>query len=183
MFTELLAAALQIPFQLHVKPTDKVVLVGAGRLGLLIAQVLKLTGADLSVVVRRPEPAKMLEKWGIKWVYANELPDAYADIVVEATGSAQGFALSQRLVRPAGTLVLKSTFAGDVQVNLSKLVVDEVNVIGSRCGPMDAALRLLEQGLIDTKSMISSSFPVSQGLEAFELAKQPGVLKVLISFE
>ncbi len=159
-------------------------LVGAGRLGLLIAQVLKLTGADLSVVVRRPEPAKMLEKWGgIKWVYASELPDACADVVVEATGSAQGFALSQRLVRPAGTLVLKSTFAGDVQVNLSKLVVDEVNVIGSRCGPMDAALRLLELGLVDTKSMISSQIPISQGMEAFDLAKQPGILKVLISFD
>jgi threonine dehydrogenase-like Zn-dependent dehydrogenase len=183
VFTELLAAALQIPFQLHVKPTEKVVLVGAGRLGLLIAQVLKLTGADLSVVVRRPEPAKMLEKWGIKWVYTDDLPDAYADIVVEATGSAQGFALSQRLVRPTGTMVLKSTFAGDVQVNLSKLVVDEINVLGSRCGPMDAALRLLEQGLIDTKSMISSQFTISQGMEAFEIAKQPGILKVLVSFD
>ena len=183
VFTELLAAALQIPLQLHIKPTDKVVLVGAGRLGLLIAQVLKLTGADLSVVVRRPEPAKMLDKWGITWVYARDLPDACADVVVEATGSAQGFALSQRLVRPAGTLVLKSTFAGDVQVNLSKLVVDEVNVIGSRCGPMDAALRLLELGLVDTKSMISSQIPISQGMEAFDLAKQPGILKVLISFD
>ena len=125
----------------------------------------------------------MLDKWGIKWVYASDLPDACADVVVEATGSAQGFALSQRLVWPAGTLVLKSTFAGDVQVNLSKLVVDEVNVIGSRCGPMDASLRLLELGLVDTQSMISSQFPISQGMEAFELAKQPGVLKVLISFD
>ncbi|NLZ26167.1 MAG: alcohol dehydrogenase, partial [Chloroflexi bacterium] len=72
---------------------------------------------------------------------------------------------------------------GDVQVNLSKLVVDEINVIGSRCGPMDAALRLLEQGLIDTKSMISSQFTISQGMEAFEIAKQPGILKVLVSFD
>lgn len=182
VFTELMAAALQIPSQIHVGTSDKVVIVGAGRLGLLIAQVLKLSGADLTVVVRRPEPAKKLEKWGIKWVYADDLEPGRADIVVEVTGSSQGFALSQKLIRPAGKLVLKSTFAGDVQVNLSKLVVDEVQVFGSRCGPMDGALRLLAQDLVDTDSMISAEYPLTRALEAFKAAEAPGVLKVLIRF-
>lgn len=182
VFTELLAAAMQIPSQIQITPKDRVVIVGAGRLGLLIAQVLRLSGADLTVVVRRPEPAKMLESLGIAWAYAEDLPKANADIVVEVTGSAAGFALSQDLVRPAGKLVLKSTFKGDVQVNLSKLVVNEIEVIGSRCGPMDGALRLLEQGLIDTDAMISATYPLSRGLEAFEAAAAPGVLKVLLQF-
>lgn len=182
VFTELLAAALQIPTQIHVNTSDKVVIVGAGRLGLLIAQVLKLSGADVTVIVRRPEPATKLEKWGIKWAYAEDIEPGSADIVVEVTGSAQGFALSQKMVRPAGKLVLKSTFAGDVQVNLSKLVVDEVQVIGSRCGPMDGALRLLAQDLVDTDSMISAEYPLSRVLEAFKAAEVAGVLKVLIRF-
>ena len=182
VFTELLAAAMQIPSQIHISPRDRIVIVGAGRLGLLIAQVLRLTGADLTVVVRRPEPAKMLERWGIHWAYAQDLPKAAADIVVEVTGSAAGFALSQSFVRPAGKLVLKSTFKGDLQVNLSKLVVDEIEVIGSRCGPMDAALRMLDCGQIDTESLINSTYPIENGLDAFEKAAEPGILKVLLNF-
>lgn len=182
VFTELLAAALQINRQVHIKPTDNVVVVGAGRLGLLIAQVLKLSAADLTVVVRRPEPTIMLDKWGIKWAYAEELTQSKADVIIEATGSPNGFVLSQQLVRPAGKLVLKSTFAKDVQLNLSKLVVDEVQVIGSRCGPMAGALRLLESGLVNVADMISNEYPIIQGLEAFEEAALPGVLKVLLRF-
>ncbi len=182
VFTELLAAALQINRQVHIKPTDKVIVVGAGRLGLLIAQVLKLSAGDLTVVVRRPEPTIMLDKWGIKWAYTEELTQGKADVVIEATGSPNGFVLSQQLVRPAGKLVLKSTFANDVQLNLSKLVVNEVQVIGSRCGPMAGALRLLENGLVNTDDMISNEYPIMQGLEAFEEAASPGVLKVLLLF-
>lgn len=182
VFTELLAAALQIPKQVQITPKDRIVIVGAGRLGLLIAQVLSQTGADLTVVVRRPEPARMLEKWGIKWAYAEDIAKAKADIVVEVTGSSAGFALSQSLVRPAGKLVLKSTFSGDVQVNLSQLVVNEVEVIGSRCGPMDAALTMLEQGKVHTDEMITAVYPIDQGLTAFEAASAPGALKVLLKF-
>lgn len=182
VFTELLAAAIQITAQTHIKPTDKVIVVGAGRLGLLIAQVLNNIGADVTMIVRRPEPAKLLDNWGIHWAYAQDVPSHGADVVIEATGSAGGFALSQTLVRPAGKLILKSTFAGDVQVNLSSLVVNEIEIIGSRCGPMDAALRMLERGLIKTDDLISAAFPIENGLEAFEKASEHGVLKVLIRF-
>lgn len=181
VFTELVAAALEIQQEIEIHPRDRVIVVGAGRLGLLIAQCLNLTGCDLSVVVRRPEPAKLLKDWGIKAVTADALKPGKADVVVEVSGSAQGFALSRSLVRPRGTLVLKSTFAGEMTLNMSSIVVDEIKVIGSRCGPFAPALRLLEKGLIDVAPLISGIYPLSEGLKAFERAAQPGVLKILLT--
>ena len=180
VFTEPTAAALRILDQVQVKPSDRVIVVGAGRLGLLIAQVLKNTGCDLKVVVRRAEPAALLTSLGIKAVFADEIRDKLADIVVEVTGSSEGFELSRSLTRARGTLVLKSTFAGDVSVNLSKLVVDEITLVGSRCGDYPAGLRALSSGLLQVGEMVDSVFSLEQGLEAVERAGQPGVLKVLI---
>ena len=181
VFTEPLAAALQIQKQVHIQPGMKVLVVGAGRLGLLIAQTLKLTGCDLAVVVRREAPARMLAKWGIPAVDAKTLRAKSADVVVEATGSPAGFELSKEAVRPGGTLVLKSTFAGDVNLDLSALVVDEVAVVGSRCGPFKPALRLLSAGLVDTDPLVHARYPLSEGVAAFEKAAEHGVLKVLVS--
>ena len=180
VFTEPTAAALRILEQVQVSPSDRVILVGAGRLGLLIAQVLKNTGCNLKVVVRRPEPAAILDGFGIKAVYAEELSGELADIVVEATGSPEGFALSRSLTRARGTLVLKSTFAGDLSINLSKLVVDEVTLVGSRCGNYPAGLRALATGLVQVGGMVDSVYTLDQGLEAIARAGEPGVLKVLI---
>ena len=180
VFTEPTAAALRILDQIQVKPSDRVIVVGAGRLGLLIAQVLKNTGCDLKVVVRRPEPAAILASLGIKAVYVDEVKDQLADIVVEVTGSQEGFELSRKLTRARGTLVLKSTFAGDVSVNLSKLVVDEITLVGSRCGDYPAGLRALSSGLLQVSEMVDSVYSLEQGLEAIERAGQPGVLKVMI---
>lgn len=180
VFTEPLAAALQILEQVKIKPSDKVYVVGAGRLGILIAQVLKLTGCDLTVVVRRPEPAEMLRKMGIHSAYATALREKSADIVVEVTGSAEGFATSRRLLKSCGTLVLKSTFAGDVSVNLSSLVVDEINMVGSRCGPFEPALRLMESSQVDLLPLVQAQFSLENGLQAFEEAAKPGRLKVII---
>jgi len=180
VFTEPLAAALQILEQVAIKPSDKVYVVGAGRLGILIAQVLKLSGCDLTVVVRRSEPAVLLQSLGIRSAFAHELGDKSADIVVEVTGSAEGFATSKQLVRAGGILVLKSTFAGDVSVNLSSLVVDEIHLVGSRCGPFAPALRLMESGLVDLKPLIQARYALADGLQAFEEAAKPGRLKVTI---
>ena len=179
-FTEPTAAALRILDQVQVKPSDRVIVVGAGRLGLLIAQVLKNTGCDLKVVVRRAEPAALLTSLGIKAVFADEIRDKLADIVVEVTGSSEGFELSRSLTRARGTLVLKSTFAGDVSVNLSKLVVDEITLVGSRCGDYPAGLRALSSGLLQVGEMVDSVFTLNEGLEALNRAGQPGVLKVMI---
>lgn len=179
VFTEPTAAAMRILEQVQVKPSDRVIVVGAGRLGLLIAQVLKNTGCDLKVVVRRPEPAAILTGLGITAGYPDQIRGSLADIVVEVTGSPEGFELSRSLTRARGTLVLKSTFAGDVSVNLSKLVVDEITLVGSRCGNYPAGLRALATGLVQVGEMVDSVFSLEQGLVAIERAGQPGVLKVL----
>lgn len=183
VFAEPLAAALQIQQQVHIQPEMKVVVVGAGRLGLLIAQTLKLTGCDLAVVVRREAQALLLARWGIPAVDERTLAKSRADLVVEATGSPAGFAIAREALRPAGTLVLKSTFAGDVSLNLSALVVDEIRLVGSRCGPFAPALRLLAAGLVDTASLVSGRYGLAQGVEAFERAAKRGVLKVLVAGE
>ncbi len=180
VFTEPTAAAMRILEQVQVKPSDRVIVVGAGRLGLLIAQVLKNTGCDLKVVVRRAEPAAILNGLGIMAVYADEIKGELADIIVEVTGSPEGFELSRSLTRARGTLVLKSTFAGDVSLNLSKLVVDEITLVGSRCGNYPAGLRALSSGLVQVGEMVDSVFSLEQGLDAIERAGQPGVLKILV---
>jgi threonine dehydrogenase-like Zn-dependent dehydrogenase len=183
VFTEPLAAALEIQEQVQVRPGLKVLVVGAGRLGLLIAQTLRLTGCDLAVVVRREAQAQLLGDWGIPAVDARMVPAHAADMVVEVTSSPGGFALSRQAVRPGGTLVLKSTFAGDVNLNLSALVVDEITLVGSRCGPFEPALRLLAGGWVDPLPMVTARYALSDGLVAFEKAAERGALKVLVAVD
>lgn len=179
-FSEPVAAALRILDQVHITPSHSVIVVGAGRLGLLIAQVLKNTGCDLTVVVRRPEIAASLERLQINSVYPDQLKPGQVDIVVEATGSPAGFEYSRSLLKAGGTLVMKSTFAEDVRVNLSKLVVDEISFVGSRCGNMASGLRALECGLVQIDELVDSVYPLEQGKQAFSRASQAGVLKVLL---
>ena len=181
-FTEPLAAALEIQEQVQVKPTDRVLLVGAGRLGQLIAQTLALTGCDLRVVARHTRQQDLLKARGIRIISEG---DALArpwgwDIVVEATGSPDGFSLARRAVRPRGTMVLKSTYKGDITVNFSSMVVDEINLVGSRCGPFEPALRLMESGRVDPTVLIAAEFKLGEALKAFERAADTGVLKVLL---
>jgi alcohol dehydrogenase len=183
VFTEPLAAACEITERIHVHPTDRVVVLGDGKLGLLIAQVLQLTGCDLLVVGRNPGKLAILEKRGIRIQTTGKAVEPGADIVVEATGNADGFAAARKIVRPQGKLVLKSTYHGDLSLNMSMLVVDEVELLGSRCGPFAPALRLLEQKLVDVESLIHDTFLLEDGLAAFEQATVPGVLKVLLSVD
>ena len=182
VFVEPLAAALQILEAVHISPRDKVIVIGAGKLGLLCAQVLRLTGAEVQVVVRSSHALPLLNQWGLPAVRSNDLPANRAEVVVDCTGRAEGFATALDLVRPRGTIVLKSTYADLPQANLTRVVVDEVRVVGSRCGPFAAALNLLHQSLIDTESMIAARYPFSQALTAFDQAFQPGMLKVLLDF-
>ena len=182
VFTEPLAAALEIQNQINIKPTDRVLLVGAGRLGQLIAQTLALTGCDLRVVARHAHQQNLLKAHGIK-VIAEE--DAIAqpwrwDIVVEATGSPSGFTLARKAIRPRGTLVMKSTYKGEMSVNFSSIVVDEINIMGSRCGPFGPALRLMESRQVDPTVLIAHEFKLEEALKAFERAAEAGMLKVLV---
>lgn len=181
VFTEPLAAACQITEQVAIRPSDRVVVLGDGKLGLLVAQVLQLTGCNLLVVGRHDEKLAILERRGIRVQRAEEEIRSEADVVIEATGSPTGFAIALALVRPRGTLVLKSTFHGDVRLDLSAVVVDEVTIVGSRCGPFSPALRLLEQALVDVEPLIHDTVPLEEGLAAFERAAAPGVLKVLLT--
>jgi threonine dehydrogenase-like Zn-dependent dehydrogenase len=181
VFTEPLAAALQVTVMAHIRPTDRVLVLGAGKLGMLVAQVLRLTGCDLVVVVRHASQARQLARWGIATAETGDLPAARADVVVDCTGRQAGFADALRLLRPRGTLVLKSTYAGLPQANLSQVAVQEIVVVGSRCGPFDAALRLLQAGLVDVEALIEAEYHLADGLAAFESAARPGRLKVLLT--
>ncbi|MBF0196056.1 MAG: alcohol dehydrogenase catalytic domain-containing protein [Magnetococcales bacterium] len=181
VFTEPLAAALEIIEQIHIAPKDPVLVLGDGRLGILIAQVLALTGCDLVVVGRHPSKWGLLLNKSIKVCLAEDLEEGYsAKVVVDCSGSSQGFNQARKLVRARGSLVLKSTFNSDSLVDLSSLVVDEISVIGSRCGPFGAALRLLASGLVEVEDMICGEFPLEKGVEAMKKAKEKGVLKVLL---
>jgi threonine dehydrogenase-like Zn-dependent dehydrogenase len=180
VFTEPLAAALEIQQQVQIHPTDRVLVIGAGRLGQLIAQTLALTGCRLQVVARHPGQKELLHAWGIETIPPEDIPERKLDIVVEATGSQDGFSLARRAIRPRGTIVLKSTYKGEASINFSALVVDEITLVGSRCGPFPPALRLLDSGLVDPLPLIADTYCLEDGLPAFERAKQPGVLKVLL---
>ncbi|MEO8355931.1 MAG: alcohol dehydrogenase catalytic domain-containing protein [Chloroflexota bacterium] len=180
VFTEPLAAALEIQDQIQIKPTDRVLLVGAGRLGQLIAQTLALTGCDLHVVVRHTRQQDLLKARGIRIISEEEIQRGRWDIVVEATGSPSGFSVARQAVRPRGSMVLKSTYKGDMSVNFSSMVVDEIRLIGSRCGPFEPALRLMESKQVDPTVLIADEFKLGDALKAFERAAEAGVLKVLV---
>lgn len=189
VFTEPLAAALRIREQIAVRPTARIAVVGPGRLGLLVAQVLALGAGDVIVLGRRQESLALPAQLGLSTGLVDEQPDDSADLVVEATGNDAGFAHSLRIVRPQGTLVLKSTFHGNADINLTKLVVGEIAVQGSRCGPFAPALRLLEAGVghsddaglgVQVRPLIEAEYPLRDGLLAFEHAARPGARKILL---
>lgn len=180
VFVEPLAAALEIQQQVQIHPTDRVLLIGAGRLGQLVAQTLALTGCDLRVVARHPLQKELLTRRGIRLIAGEEIAPRRWDVVVEATGSPSGFDLARQALRPRGTLVLKSTYRGEMTLNWSPFVVDEITIVGSRCGPFEPALRLLEKQEVDPTPLIAGRYPLSAALEAYETARQPGMLKVLL---
>jgi threonine dehydrogenase-like Zn-dependent dehydrogenase len=182
-FTEPVAAALEIQQQVALRPDDRVLVVGDGKLGLLVAQTLAVTGCDLLVIGRHRDKLANLEARGIKTGFADAVTDRACDISVECTGNAQGFAIARRALRPRGTLVLKSTYAGKLSLDASSLVVDEITLIGSRCGPFPPALALLAQGKVDVQPLIHARYPLSEGLAAFAHAQTKGVLKVLLEME
>ncbi|MFQ5680129.1 MAG: alcohol dehydrogenase catalytic domain-containing protein [Gemmatimonadota bacterium] len=208
VFTEPLAAALEILEQARVGPEDRVLVVGDGKLGQLVARVLARTGCELRVVGRHERKLALLEAAGIATAVAAEdrpatpgpveppSPDASSaaadsgltpgieagrfDLAVECTGNPAGFEIARRALRPRGTLVLKSTYAGELTLDMSSIVVDELTLVGSRCGPFPAALELLAGGEIDPRPLIDARYPLAEPEAALERAGRSGVLKVLI---
>jgi len=180
VFTEPLAAAFEILEQTEIEPGLNCVVLGDGKLGLLIAQVLHQAGAVVLAVGRHPEKLAILERRGIATVLASEWNGERASLVVEATGTAEGFARAVAATRPRGTLVLKSTVLERPSVDLSAIVIDEIRVVGSRCGPFPPALLALETGSVDVVSLISRRVTLDDAAEGLRMAGQPGALKVLI---
>jgi threonine dehydrogenase-like Zn-dependent dehydrogenase len=180
VFTEPLAAALEILEQIHVRPGTQATVLGDGKLGLLVAQVLHRAGARVLAVGKHDAKLDILRHFGISTVLVKDWDRTPAELVVEATGSALGVEAAIAATRPRGTLVLKSTVADRVAIDLAPLVINEINVVGSRCGPFAAALRTLESGEIDVLSLIAARRPLAEAVDALRLAAQPGMLKVLI---
>lgn len=182
-FTEPLAAALEIRQQITVTDADHVLVVGDGKLGQLIAQTLALTGCELLAVGRHQEKLDLLEQHGIRTGLADRVEPRRYDVAVECTGNADGFALAQQALRPRGTLVMKSTYAGNLTFDASAVVVNEITLVGSRCGPFPPAIRLLAEQKVDVESLIDARYPLREGLAAMEHAARRGTMKVLLEMD
>ena len=183
VFVEPLAAALEINEQLHIKPMDRIIVLGDGKLGLTTALALSAQNLDVLLVGKHQNKLDIAKAQGVKTCLLADLKqEKIYDIVVEATGSLSGFETAMALVRPRGVLVLKSTIAASKEFNLAPIVIDEITVLGSRCGQFPPALRMLASGKIDFKPLISAVYSVDDAIEAFEKNKEKDTLKVLIKF-
>jgi threonine dehydrogenase-like Zn-dependent dehydrogenase len=186
VFVEPLAANFEILEQVHLKPTESVVILGDGKMGQLAAQVLTLSGCEVLIVGKHQEKLELAEKRGVHTYLFDDAQSFLldngrrVDMVVECTGSAQGLEMAMHLVRARGILILKSTVVEKSLVHLAPIVIDEIRIQGSRCGPFAPALRALSQKLVDVRSLISASYTLDEGLDAFRCAGQKGILKVLM---
>jgi threonine dehydrogenase-like Zn-dependent dehydrogenase len=183
VFTEPLAAAYEILEQVHVKPTETVLIMGDGKLGILIALVLHSSRAKAVLAGKHQEKLAIARDQGVPTITLEDFAVKKAfDIVVDATGSADGLEKSLYRVKPRGTIILKTTAAQKAMIDLAPVVVDEVNIIGSRCGPFEPALRALSEKRIRVGPLISGIYSFSRAAEAFAKAQEKDSLKVLIDF-
>ncbi len=185
VFAEPLAAACGIMERVDIKRSHRVAIIGDGKLGLLCAQAIALSGASTLLIGKHTEKLRIAERRGIETATARTAAKRKRefDVVVEASGSPSGFVGALELLRPRGTLVLKSTFQGPGkidEIDQARLVVDEISIVGSRCGRFQPALDLLKKGAIDIDSLISEEYPLSRGVHAMERAGRKGVLKVFL---
>lgn len=181
-FTEPVAAAGEILEQMPLEPGTRVAIVGDGRLGLLVAQVLKHAGAQVTMIGRHAWKLDLARSWGVQVLSQGDatLAPSTFPVAVDATGSSSGMSAALRLVEPRGTLVMKSTFHGAAEFDATKLVVDEITLLGSRCGVFAPALAWLRDGAVTVSHLVTRTFPLEQGLEAFEFLEQTSALKVLL---
>ncbi|PIQ44647.1 MAG: alcohol dehydrogenase [Deltaproteobacteria bacterium CG12_big_fil_rev_8_21_14_0_65_43_10] len=183
VFLEPLAAGFQVTEQVHIMPSDRVIVLGDGKLGLLVAQVLALTGCDLMVAGNHPSKLSIVKSMGIDTSLIDDLGERNADVVIDCTGTPEGLEMAIGLTRPRGTIVLKSTVAENRELDLTPLVVNEITLIGSRCGHFPSAIRALERGLIDVTPLVSGMYSINDGINAFEDAAKKGALKILLTMD
>jgi threonine dehydrogenase-like Zn-dependent dehydrogenase len=181
-FTEPLAAALEIQSQVPITTNHRVLVVGDGKLGQLVAQTIALTGCDLTVVGRHADKLERLQQRQIQTT-TDAVVDRSFDIAVECTGNPSGFETARSALRSRGTLVLKSTYAGNLSLDMSAIVVDELTLVGSRCGAFAPAIALLAEGRVDVEPLVERSYDLDAGITAFEHAQQRGTLKILVNME
>lgn len=182
VFVEPLAAAYGITEQVEILPETRVAVIGDGKLGLLCALSLNLKSDNVFLVGKHREKMRIAENAGIEGVILNDAAklNRSFDVAVEASGSESGFQTALDLLKPRGKLVLKSTFSGKPTWEAWRVVVDEITIIGSRCGRFAPALKLLEEGKIDVNSLISEEFPLASGTAAMKRAAERGILKILL---
>lgn len=183
VFVEPLAAACEITEQLHIKPFEKVIVLGDGKLGLITALTLHAQNINVTLIGKHQNKLDIANAQGVETKLLQDLKvEKIYDVVVEATGSISGFETALALTKPRGVLVLKSTVAASKEFNLAPIVIDEITVLGSRCGQFGAALRLLEAKKIDFTPLISARYKADDAIEAFEKNKDKETLKVLLEF-
>lgn len=180
VFTEPLAAACRILQQIQLSPELKIAVLGTGKLGLLIGQTLAVNNASITMLGRSEKSLALAKKWQLTTGLTSHYADNHFDLVIDASGNTLGFEQALRLTRPRGTLILKSTISTPDPVDLTKLVVAEISLLGSRCGPFDQAIKLLQTDTIPVENMIDGVFKLADALPAFEYASQPGIKKVLL---
>ncbi|MGN0196803.1 MAG: alcohol dehydrogenase catalytic domain-containing protein [Candidatus Gastranaerophilaceae bacterium] len=181
VFVEPLAAGLEILEQMHIQPCQKVMVLGDGKLGLLTALALNACGLDVLIVGKHQNKLDIAKNQGVKTQLLSEFEQAPKfDVVVEATGSITGFETSVNCVKPRGTLVLKSTIAASKELNLAPIVINEITILGSRCGRFEPAMRLIASGKIDFSQMISKIYPIEQAINAFDANNAKDTIKILL---
>ena len=182
VFTEPLAAACGVVERVKIDNSDRVAVIGDGKLGLLCAQVIALSGAPTLLIGKHSSKLRIAERRGIEITTPKQAlkRKQQFDVVVEASGAASGFGLALDLLRPKGQLVLKSTFHGKTELDAARIVVDEISIVGSRCGRFSPALDLLKKSAIDVDSLISEEYPLANGVHAMRRAGTRGVMKVLL---
>lgn len=181
VFAEPVAAALEIQEQLELDVQEPICVIGDGKLGLLIAMSLDAAGFKVDLVGRHPDRRKRMPQFS--GGFDRTAPGSNYSTVVEATGNPEGFKTAVGLTRPRGTLVLKSTYASGFEFNPAMVVVNEIKIQGSRCGPMDKAVQLLKEGKLDPSTLIDARYSLGKGVEAMEEARASGVLKVVLDME
>jgi threonine dehydrogenase-like Zn-dependent dehydrogenase len=185
VFIEPLAAAYEIQEQIEIKPAHKILVLGDGKLGLLCALVLNLSGAQVTLAGKHHKKLKIAGNQQIQTVNIETETlgkEKKCDIVVEATGSTVGFEVALQYVKPRGIIIMKSTIASLQKINLAPLVIDEITLIGSRCGPFEPAIQALAQKRIDVKPLISGIYTIRDAQTAFEAATKKENLKIIIDF-
>jgi len=183
VFVEPLAAVFEILRQVYIGPSDRVCVLGDGKLGLLAAQVISMTGCDLTVVGNYRSKLLILDELGIRTELSSEFSGKDMDMVVECTGSESGMETALKTVRPRGKIIIKTTIAEKGCIDLNRIVINELSLIGSRCGPFPDAIIAIESGKVKLYPLVSAEYSIEEGVKAFTRASESGALKVILKFD